>query len=142
MWLTLLLAQTPGSVDENMEPAELKSVDELVRELRSEDRADSLYAARELKAQAKGFNKTLRRGQPGSIRVLEARQQLAVIEERAAGPCIDFLVDERLAAPCAGLLMELELTAALPALYAAAEQELPRRSNRAILRAIDALEAE
>ena len=73
LWFVALTFAQPGMVDENMEPAELKSVDELVRDLRGEDASDALFAARELKAQTKSYNKTVARGNPSSVRVLEAR---------------------------------------------------------------------
>jgi len=136
-----MLAQEPLYDEHLSEPTEPVSVDELVRDLRGSDTPDALYAARELRAQAHSHNRTIARGKPDSIRVLEARQQLAHIEERAAGPCIDFLDDSRLAAPCAGLLAELGLVDALPDLHvAAAQEELSCRNHRAIARAIGHLE--
>ncbi len=138
-----LLVQDPLYDEHLSEPADPVSVDELVRDLRGSDEPDALYAARELKAQARSYNRTLARGKPGSIRVQEARQALAQIEERASGPCIEFLEDSRLAAPCAGLLAELGLVEALPALRsAAALEDTSCRNRRAIDRAIGHLEEE
>lgn len=142
MWLSLLLAASPMGEDRlSLPPEELAGVEDLVRDLRGQDDADALYAARELKAQARTHQKTVARGRPGSLRVQEARQQLSLIEERAVGPCLDRLNDPRVAAPCAGLLAELGLTETLPALNRAAEdEELPRRARRAAERAIRRLE--
>ena len=140
LWFVALTFAQPGMVDENMEPAELKSVDELVRDLRGEDASDALFAARELKAQTKSYNKTVARGNPSSVRVLEARHKLAQIEERAAGPCLDLLWDDRMARPCAGLVAELGMTNALPALHDANQPDRPGLTRRALRRAIRSLE--
>ncbi len=140
LWFVALTLAQQGMADENLEPAELKSVDELVRDLRGEDPSDALFAARELKAQTKSYNKTVERGNPSSVRVLEARQKLAQIEERAAGPCLDMLSDDRMARPCAGLIAELGMTNALPVLHEAHQPDRPGLTRRVLKRAIRSLE--
>ena len=111
---------------------------ELLEDLLDGRESEQLFAARELRRQARVAVQQLYARD--ELTALEARQTLARFDETLAPVCMDVLVRPALTAACADILGTLETQAALPALQAAlasAERRSARRHLEDAIQAID-----
>lgn len=115
----------------------LKTREELVRELDRGSTADKLYAARELRRQAREAARGLERGKPGSLKALEARETMGDLRRDVPNPAMSCLRLTRVRGVCADILRIIEAKEALPSLSIAAQE--PGRGHRAVQRALDVL---
>lgn len=114
---------------------------DLVGELRHENAARRLYAARELRRQARAALRDAD-APPGSIRADESIVALRLFDEKVAPTCAEIVdKDVDIALQCADILGMLETQAALPALRAAAARNTNPRLLRHLHRAVDRIEA-
>lgn len=110
----------------------------LISDLLGEVPKDRLYAARELRRQARRAVGDLH--SRDDIRSAEARLLLEQFDHQLAPACIAALSERTLAGLCADVLRTLETTAAIPALKATSSSLRGGRARR-VDRAIQALEA-
>jgi hypothetical protein len=113
---------------------------DLINDLRHENPSRRLYAARELRRQARHALRDAN-ARPGSLKADESLVALTLFDEKVAGICIDAVAsDENIARQCADILGLLETVAARPALSAAAARADARGLQRALARALRRIE--
>ena len=135
--LLLLTAAAPAAAQQSMlegPGTPLKTREELVRELDRGSTPDKLYAARELRRQAREAARGLKRGQPGSMRAMEARETMSDLRRDVPVPAAACLSISRVRGVCADILRIIEAKEALPALSAAAQE--PGRGRRSVREAL------
>lgn len=141
--LTLAAAPSRPPIPPQAESAQLqdRSIEDWARMLRGSDRADRRLAARELLRQVRAARRAAEHARAGSVEELESRQSLAHLREALERPCTVSLEVADVARACAQMLGLLELSSALPALEAALAAEPPKRTAKAIVKAIEEIEA-
>lgn len=144
MWLlltSLALAQEtqgPDTGPEN-EPSPTKTTAELLTDLREDEAADRLFAAKALRTQLKRALHVEAHGKPGSFVAEDARSLLIELEERLPAACTDALRFPNVVKPCADILAWLEATDSLPALEAAFAVETRKPVLRSLEQALTRL---
>lgn len=139
--LAALLAQSgpqlpPGDPTQEGEaptPSATKTVADLLDDLRGSDASKRLYAARSLRTKLRRAQAVEAKGNPESIRYLEALSTLDELETRIPHACMSAFTYPNVTGPCADMFVMLDVREAVPAL-----QELRTREKReSVLRKLD-----
>ncbi|MEL6345943.1 MAG: hypothetical protein AAFV53_22720 [Myxococcota bacterium] len=134
------MGQSNAPRPSNIPQQGLKNYDteRLLRDLVGERRSSQVYAARELRRQARMTVLLLH--EPDQDTVMEARLRLSDFDKQLAPACVSVLDQPHVTFLCADILGTLETTSALPALEATFQAADKRRNRKSLERNIDRLQ--
>jgi len=116
------------------------TTEEYIDEMRSDRKPDRLYAARELRRRVRYAQRVSER-RPGSLRQLEATQELFVYDQLLAPNCLTLMMEFiELRVPCAEILALLETQEGFAATEGLLALETRRWARRRLARSLESLQ--